>query len=110
MPRSAPVYHALLAREGVLPDSRKEALEGLAKINKADVPTELFAAIQRIDGTENLPAAHVLTDLAGVLATRPAAELAVIRPQLERLAAEAHQPVTRPIAFGTMATAAGNFD
>jgi putative heme-binding domain-containing protein len=110
MSRSAPVYHALLARDGVLPEGRKEALEGLAKINKTDVPTELFAAIQRIDSTENLHAAHVLTDLASLLATRPAAELAVIRPQLEKLAAEAHQPVTRQVAFVTLATAEGSID
>jgi putative heme-binding domain-containing protein len=110
MPRSAPVYHALLARHGVLPDVRKEALEGLAKINKTDVPGELFAAIQRIDGSENQHAAHVLTDLAGLLATRPAEELSVIRPKLEKLASEAHQPVTRQVAFVTLATAEGSID
>lgn len=110
MSRSAPVYHALLSRDGVLPDTRKEALAGLAKINKTDDLKELFAAIQRVDAGENQHAAHVLTDLASLLATRPAGELAVIRPQLEKLAAEARQPVTRQVAFVTLATAEGSLD
>ncbi len=110
MSRSASVYHALLSRDGVLPDNRKEALQGLAKINKTDVLTELFAAIKRVDGSENQHAAHVLSDLASLLATRPAQELAVIRPQLEQLAAQAHQPVTRQVAFVTLALAEGSID
>ncbi len=110
LPRTASVYQALLSRDGVLPDARKEALEGLAKINKTDVLSELFAAIRRIDAGENLHAAHVLSDLASLLATRPAQELSVIRPLLSKLAAEAHQPVTRQVAFVTLATADGSID
>src|SRR5262249_34788121 len=105
MSRSATVYQALLARDGVLPDYRKEALAGLAKANRTDQLTELFAAIQRIDASENLHAAHVLTDLASLLAIRPARELASIRPQLEALAGNARQPITRQVALVTLAEA-----
>ncbi|HLJ11872.1 MAG TPA: PVC-type heme-binding CxxCH protein [Planctomycetaceae bacterium] len=108
--RSGPVYQALLSRDGVLPDIRKEALEGLAKTNRTDFLTELFAAIQRIDASENLHAAHVLSDLASLMAARPAAELATIRPMLEKLSGQARQAVTRQVALVTMATADGGID
>jgi putative heme-binding domain-containing protein len=110
LPRTASVFQALLSRDGVLPDNRKEALDGLAKINNTDVLTELFAAIKRIDGSENAHAAHVLSDLASLLATRPAQELSAIRSQLETLAAGARQPVTRRVAFVTLASADGTID
>jgi len=110
MSRSAPVYHALLARDGVLPDQRKEALEALAKLNQTNVPTELFAAITRLDASDNPHAAHVLTDLASLLAVRPAGELASVRPQLEKLAVSGKQSITRQIAFVTLATAEGSIE
>jgi putative heme-binding domain-containing protein len=110
MSRSEPVYHALLSRDGVLPDQRKEALEALAKLNKTSVPAELFAAITRLDASDNPHAAHVLTDLAGLLAVRPAAELATVRAQLDKLAVSGNQPITRQIAFVTLATAEGSIE
>src|SRR5262249_33258439 len=110
MARSAPVFLALLARENVPPQFRQEALEGLAKINKSDLLTELFAAIERIDRSENGHGDHVLHDLAYLLTARKAAELSAIRPRLEKLAAGARLPLTRQVAYVAMITADGSLD
>jgi putative heme-binding domain-containing protein len=103
--RSGPVYAALLSREGVLPAQRKEALAGLAKLNKTDELTELFAAIERIDQGTGHHGAHVLSDLAQLLTERKADDLARARPRLEQLATKARQPITRQVAYVMLMTA-----
>jgi putative heme-binding domain-containing protein len=106
MARSGPVYRALLSREGVLPEQRREALAGLAKLHKSDELTELFAAIERLDTHEGQQhGAHVLTDLAQLLTERKADDLARARPRLEQLATKARQPVTRQVAYVMLMTA-----
>jgi putative heme-binding domain-containing protein len=110
MARSAPVYRALLTREGVLPHYRHEALQGLAKLNKTDVLTELFAAIERLDRSEEAHAAHCLHDLAHLLTERKASELAPARPRLEKLAGAGRLPLTRQLAYAALVTADGSVE
>ncbi len=110
MPRNGPVYMALLSRGGVLPQYRHEALEGLAKIHKTDLLTELFAAIERVDRSEDGHSAHVLHDLAHLLTERKAEELKAVRSRLEKLAETARMPLTRQLAYATLVTADGSLD
>src|SRR5262249_57616026 len=109
MARTAPVYMALLSRDGVLPQHRHEALAGLAKLNKTDVLTELFAAIERIDRSEDTPP-HVLHDLAHLLTERKADELKAVRPRLEKLATAGRLPLTRQVGYVPLVTADGPLD
>ncbi|MCC6418225.1 MAG: HEAT repeat domain-containing protein [Gemmataceae bacterium] len=109
MTRTAPVYMALLSREGVLPKYRHEALEGLAKLNRTDVLTELFAAIERIDTSADT-SPHVLHDLAHLLTERKADELKALRPRLEKLAAGGRLPLTRQVGYVALITADGSLD
>ncbi|HYT87857.1 MAG TPA: HEAT repeat domain-containing protein, partial [Gemmataceae bacterium] len=109
MTRTAPVYMALLSRDGVLQKDRHEALMGLAKLNKTDLLTELFAAIERVDqGTGQ--SEHVLHDLAHLLTERKPAELKAVQPRLEKLAANARLPLTRQLAYVGLITADGSLD
>jgi putative heme-binding domain-containing protein len=102
MPRNQIVYNAFLVREGVPPQFRLEALEGLAKINKTDALTETFAAIERIDRSSDHHGGHVLHDLAYLLTTRKSEELAAIRPRLHDLAGKARQSLTRQVVYVTL--------
>lgn len=110
MPRTAGVSLALLSREGVLPEDRREALAGLAKAHGTDELAELFAAIGRIDAGDGPHAAHILNDLAQLLTARPAAELAGARPRLVELAEKARKPVTRQVADVTLIAVDGSID
>jgi putative heme-binding domain-containing protein len=110
MARSGPVYRALLTREGVLPHYRHEALKGLAKLNRTDVLTELFAAIERLDRSEEAHAAHCLHDLAHLLTEHKASELASTRSRLEKLAGTGRLPLTRQLAYAALVTADGSVE
>ncbi|MCI0683609.1 MAG: GDSL-type esterase/lipase family protein [Gemmataceae bacterium] len=110
MPRSAPVYVALLSRDNILPQFREEALHGLAKINKTDFLTELFATMERIDRGGHGQSEMVLHDLGHLLSTRPAGELATQRPRIEKLAAAAKMAMTRQVAYVALITADKSID
>ena len=109
MPRSTPVLVAMLSRDNVPPPYRQEALEGLARLNKSDVLTELFAAIERIDAGP-AHSDHVLHDLVQFFSGRDVKEFAKIRPRLEKLSARAHLPLTRQVAYAAMVTADNSFE
>jgi putative heme-binding domain-containing protein len=102
--RSPLVYAALLSRDNVPPQFRQEALEGFARINKTDVLTELFTAIERIDKSPT-HSDHALHDLVQFFSGRDGKAFAKIRPGLEKLAAGARMPLTRQVAYVAMVTA-----
>jgi putative heme-binding domain-containing protein len=108
MARSEPVYLALLAREGVPPQFRKEALEGLAKLHQTTPLAELLAALGRHDqGGRHGHAAH---ELGQLLLEQPPADLAGARGRLAELAAGAKEPATRAAAYVGLALADGSLD
>lgn len=45
----APVYKAILVRDGMSPQYREEALDGLVKLNQSDVVAEIVMAIDSLD-------------------------------------------------------------
>ncbi len=103
--RTVPVFHALLARDGVLPQVRVEAIDGLARANKTDFLAELFAAIQRIDKGGHGQSDAVIHDLGHLLTGRPTAELTRLRPEIEKLAHGARMSMTRQVAYVALITA-----
>jgi putative heme-binding domain-containing protein len=105
LPRTPPVLMALLAREGVLPQTRIEALESLAKTNKTDLLTELLAAIERSERKDHRESGHAIHDLGHLLTTQPSAALAAIRPKLERIALGGQTPLSRQIGYVALMSA-----
>lgn len=49
-PKYAPVYKAILLREGMSPQYRQEAIDGLVTLNGSNVTQEVVAAMESLDG------------------------------------------------------------
>ncbi|HEY0551568.1 MAG TPA: HEAT repeat domain-containing protein, partial [Verrucomicrobiae bacterium] len=99
-----PVLLARLERKNIDVNVRNDALEGLAKIRKTDRVTEAVAALARLD--ENGAPLQPVGDLARLLTAFPEA-LAKVRPQLQRLASDTHQPPVRRAASAALVAADG---
>jgi putative heme-binding domain-containing protein len=106
MKRTQGVYFELLFRKGVRDEFRREALSGLAKLNNK---SELRVLVDALAGQESADES-VTFDLIRLLTTRPAAELAAVRPDLERMATTAKQPVTRQLGFVALIAADDSVD
>ncbi len=91
------MYRALLARQGVPPAARREALDALAAQNGTTLLHEIIAAVDRMDGTPGSAAASA--DLMQVLGTLSPTQLAPERVAVERLAREARNDSIREGAF-----------
>lgn len=97
VPRSTPVYQALLVRPGVPPAARREAAEALALANGTSAVREIVAAVDRVDGTPDSTVTG--GDLMQVLGAVPQAQLAPERGLVERLARDARTDSVREGAF-----------
>ena len=91
-------FLAFLARPGVAPELRQEALDGLAKQNATSRITELLKAIRRVDEGDSTDTQSVLTDLGGLLESRPLEELNNARSEIETLITSGRSKTTRRIA------------
>ena len=111
MKRDRPVDLELLFRRGVRDEFRREALADLAKRDGKD---ELVVLIDAIASQDEQPKGNqeesIVFDLVRLLTERPAAELARVRGQLERLASGARLPVTRQLGFVALIAADGGVD
>ena len=105
MERSPGVFFELLFRKGVRDEFRREALAGLAKLEKKDELPVLLAAVRAHDALEAEADESVAFDLARLLTSRPAAELTGARADLVALATTARQPVVRQLGFVALAAA-----
>ena len=110
MPRSGPVYHALLSREGILHDYRHEALEGLAKLNKTDETFELLAALEHCDKKDKQQITSVLHDLGHLLVEHAACDLEERRGRLEQLTTKGKQAYTRQVAYAALMLSDNSID
>lgn len=110
MERSQGVYLELLFRKGVRDEFRREALLGLAKLEKQDELRVLLSAIADHDAQEASADESVAFDLIRLLSARPTSELAAARAALEKLATSARQPVTRQLGFVTLIAADDGID
>jgi putative heme-binding domain-containing protein len=109
MDRTAAVNTELLSRAGVRDEVRRDALAGLAKAEGKGELAVLLAAIRTHDKAVGAQEA-VAFDLVRLLTSRPAAELAAARADLEQLATAARTPVTRQLGFVALLAADGSSD
>jgi putative heme-binding domain-containing protein len=107
MERSQGVYLELLFRPGVRDEFRREAVSGLAKIEKkAELPL-LLEAIKTHDA-DNAADPGVSFDIARMITERT--DLAKARESLLALATTARQPLTRQIGYVALIAADGNVE
>ena len=97
--RNSAVYLELLYRPGLQDDIRRESLRGFAKDSGKSEMAVLLGAIYRVDQKLEARDESVVFDLVRLLNGRSAAELAGVRPELEKLATSAQQPVIRQIGY-----------
>ncbi len=110
MKRNASVYVELLTRPNVRDEYRYEAVTELAKLRKLSQVRVLLAAIDEQDKQQARPDSSVLFDLVRLLTERNPTELGDAKDDLERLATEGKQPVTRQLAFVALIAAEGKVD
>src|SRR5262249_4195946 len=114
MKRGSGVYLELLLRPGVRDEYRKEALTGLAKLDKK---SELRVLLDTIGQHDQSPARErggaddsVLFDLIRLLTSRDAKELTNARPEIEKLATSAKSPLTRQLGYVALIAADGQIE
>jgi putative heme-binding domain-containing protein len=110
MKRDHGVYVELLFRPGVRDEYRREALAGLAKLEKKDDVHMLLDAIRSQDEQQTTEEESVVFDLVRLLTGRGSEELAGARAELEQMATTARLPVTRELGFVALVAADGNVD
>jgi putative heme-binding domain-containing protein len=110
MKRTRPVYLEMLFRKGLLDESRKEALSGLARLEHK---SELPVLLQAIQSQEERAEAHddgAVLDLVRLLTSRSPAELKGLRTELAQMATSAKLPISRQLGFVALIAADGTAD
>ncbi len=110
MKRNRGVYLELLSRPGITDEYRHGALAGLSKLDNKRETDVLIDVIRGQDARPGGPESGVLFDLVRLLTDREAPVLASVRPELEKLALSARQPVTRQLGFVALIGADGGVD
>ncbi len=110
MDRSEGVYLELLFRKGVRDEFRREALAGRAKAGQQDQARVLIDAVGAHDGKAEGQDESVVFDLLRLLTSLPAVELTAARPDLEKMATGAKNPLTRELGFAALVAADGGID
>ena len=98
-PRNRAVCLELLSRPGILDEDRRAAIRALAEFDKKPELTVIIETIQSLDHKQDKADTSVVFDLVRQLTSRPGAELAPARAELEKLATSARQPILRQIGF-----------
>lgn len=106
--RNKGVLREILIRPGIREEDRVRALADLASTEKTTQAQALLAALDARDGQDSDLAESVVLELSRLIGERPAAELAAVRPELQRLATAATLPILRPFAFAAIVSADGN--
>jgi putative heme-binding domain-containing protein len=110
MKRGPGVYLEMLFRKGVRDEFRREALAGLAKLDKKTEARVLVDAIRNQDEQQNSQDESLAYDLVRLLTSRGGAELADVHGDLEKMATGAALPTTRQLGFVALIAADGNVD
>ncbi|MBI2803551.1 MAG: HEAT repeat domain-containing protein [Planctomycetes bacterium] len=104
------VFNEILLRHGLRDEVRREAVTELAKLESKGEMQILLNAIARIDNKKEERDENVIFDLVRMLTTRGPAELKQARSELEKLAANARQPVIRQIGYVSLINVDGSPD
>ncbi|MDA7978901.1 MAG: GDSL-type esterase/lipase family protein [Pirellulales bacterium] len=110
MHRTQRVYEEMLARPNILEDYRKKALTGLAELNGTDELTELLAAINRLDASDDEFAGRVLNDFAHLLTMKPPQGLMNRKEQLLTMAQQGARAITRQVAWVAFISGSHDFE
>src|SRR5262249_31623999 len=114
MKPSRGVWREFLVRKGVREEHRKEALTGLAKLEKKSEIRILLDAIQSHDQSparaRGDTSESVLFDLARLLTSRPPAELADVRGDLVKMGTNGNSAVARQLGFVALIATDGSID
>jgi putative heme-binding domain-containing protein len=98
-PRSRAVFREMLTRPGLLDEQRREAVQGLARLDQKPEWRVVLDTIQTLDANSAGVDTSVVFDLVRQLSGRSGDELAAARAELEKLAVSAAQPVFRQIGY-----------
>ncbi|MBY0513965.1 MAG: discoidin domain-containing protein, partial [Gemmataceae bacterium] len=109
MDRTPAVFLEMLFRAGIRDEHRREALAGLAKAENTPELAVLVAAIRTHDEA-GVVEESVVFDLVRLLTSRPQAELATVRENLEKLALTGKSPVNRQLGFVALIAADGDVE
>ena len=108
MDRTRAVNLELLYRSGVRDEVRRESLQRLAH---SESKAELRVLLDVINGvSETGRDEAVIFELVRLLSGRGSAELAAVRPDLERLATGAKQPLLREVGYVALISVDGKID
>ena len=109
MDRTPGVFLELLFRSGVRDEFRREALAGLAK---AEGKPELAVLVKAIENHDKSAATEesVAFDLIRLLTSRPQAEIAGVRADLEKLALTGKTQISRELGFVALIAADGDVE
>jgi len=108
-PRGRAVFLEMLNRPGMRDEHRREAIRGLAALDKKAELAIIMDAIAGIDSKQAVDTT-VVFDLVRQLTGRSTAELQTARAELEKLATTAKQPILRQIGFVSLVNVDGSFD
>ena len=109
-PRTRAVFVEMLYRPGLRDEQRREAVTGLASLDKKPELRVIMDAVLALDGKQSMTDVSVVFDLVRQLTGRSAAELTTARAELEKLATSARQPILRQIGFVSLMNVDGNAD
>ena len=106
--RTRTVYIEMLYRPGLRDEHRREAVEGLAKLDDKSELRVVMDAIRSLDATQTNAELDVVFDLVRQLTGRSSAELTTARSELEKLATSAKQPIFRQIGYVSLVNVDGD--
>ncbi|MDG2359286.1 MAG: plastocyanin/azurin family copper-binding protein, partial [Planctomycetaceae bacterium] len=110
LPKSVPVYLAILTRPGIREQQRGDALAGLAAEKNSNELAELIGAIESVDGNDIAGANQVIFDLVLMLSRREPSEIVGSRAQFEKWTRQAKRSITRKIGYVALVTADQSVD
>jgi putative heme-binding domain-containing protein len=111
LPKSRAVDREILSRKGVRDEARREALADLARRDGKPEIRVLVDAVKALDAGDKRAAEEgVVFDLVRLLSSRPAAELAAARADIEGLVTSSRLPVTRELGYVALVAADGTVD
>jgi len=108
--RTRAVFAEMLYRPGLRDEQRREAVVGIAALDKKPELRVVMDAITALDEKQSMTDVSVVFDLVRQLTGRSAAELTTARAELEKLATSAKQPILRQIGFVSLMNVDGNAD
>ena len=106
-PRSTDIYREMLLRSGLDERLRLESIDALAKADTSSVVKVAVDALGALDRRRGEVDSNTVFELIRVLLGRPAAELAELRGDMQKMAVSAKRPEMRRIGYVALMTIDG---